>query len=582
VRKKPARCFDKKANILLVFTFKSVAKCRWEILIFALALSFLAGCAAQGGPGGGPTDRLGPQLIATFPSDGATNVGLEPEITLIFSETIDNRLNISAVQVTPPPALAPRLQIRHKQVTIKLAEPLQPDRTYIFNFGRNLKDYQNNPTAQQVKLAFATGDSLDEAMIGGRVTDIPANQKTMVWFFKKEAAFPDTLWNCLPDYIVSADNKGNYQATNLPVGEFRAMAVSGQSPRPKYLTENELMAVPQANPLIIESRRDKIENVDFRLTKHYLKPFRLLTANPLDGYLELNFSRPILDDSLRSDFFKLSDENTLVRQAWISEDEPTRIILLTDSPALQTDYQVSVSGILADNADSLVVGGRTARFNWPARPDTLKPKIFTTSPTANAKDVELSTVIQIHLSEPIAGDTLTQNIQLFCRDTSKVPVNTHWYDANTIVIKTEQPLLSAVNYSLRINSKYWQDFAGNKFQDSLVVLKFTTLDQNLFGSLTGKIIPANAVEPENLIVTATLAGGIKFERQTRPDSNGYYEFRELLPGKYVFAIWDDRNSDGKYDFGRLAPYRPAEPFRIYPNQINVRSRWETAEVNWDF
>jgi len=122
------------------------------------------------------------------------------------------------------------------------------------------------------------------------------------------------------------------------------------------------MATPQVDPLIIKRRRDKIENVDFRLTKQYLKPFRLMTANPLEGYLELNFSRPLLNGSLESENFKLSDKNRLIRKAWINEDNPTRIILLTDSLEPKADYRIDVSGILAENGDALVSTGRTAQF----------------------------------------------------------------------------------------------------------------------------------------------------------------------------------------------------------------------------
>jgi len=170
---------------------------------------------------------------------------------------------------------------------------------------------------------------------------------------------------------------------------------------------------------------------------------------------------------------------------------------------------------------------------------------------------------------------------VFYRDSVAVPVHSNWLDANTLIINPDTVLLPANSYSVKINCKYWQDHAGNKFRDSLVVFKFSTIDQNLFGSITGKIMSDSGTPPERLFITAFLAGS-KFQCQTRPDSTGYYEFRELLPGKYTFTIWKDRNSDGKYNYGRIAPYIPAEPYRIYPNQVNVRSRWETAEVNWEF
>jgi len=548
-----------------------------------MALTVLAGCAAQGPPGGGPVDRNGPLLLSSFPKDNATGVDRQTAITLFFSEPIDSRTLDGVLQVTPRLSRTPLVKVQRRKVTIKLPEQLQPDRTYIFNFGRNLKDYQGNTTVNEIKLAFATGDSIDQGVIAGRVTDIPANnKKTVVWFFKKEISFPDTLWFSSPDYIVSVDKEGVYQATNLPVGEFRALAVSGDQPRPKYLTENDLMAPPQVEPLALKNRHDRLDNINFRLSKRYLKPFRLMTANSLEGYLELNFSRPLKNDSLRSEDFLFSDDRIKVRKSWVNEEQPTRIILLADSLEPKIDYQVAITGIIAENGDSLDINGRTARFTWQARPDTLKPKIIAASPASNAKDIELSTIVRIDLSEPVYDDTLVRDIHLFYRDTLTVPVHSRWCDVNSLLIEPDLPLLPAVNYTLQINCKNWRDYAGNRFIDSLAVLKFSTIDQNLFGSITGKINLVGDIALENLVIEAQLTGDKKFQRRICPDSTGYYQFKELLPGKYIFAIWEDRNADGKYDNGLLAPYQPAEPYRIYPEQINVRSRWETAEVNWNY
>ncbi len=555
----------------------------WRELLFFLMMTILVGCAAQGNPGGGPTDRQGPQILNTDPQDGATRVSTEPEIRLLFSEPIDNRLSSGVLQVTPLPAIAPQLKIRRKSITVRLNEPLKPDQTYIFNFGRNLKDFQGNATAQEIKLAFTTGDSLDEGIISGQITAIPAQQKTAVWFFRKKgASFPDTLWKETPDFIAAVDDKGHYRATNLPVGEFRALAVAGENPRPRFLAENELLAPPQSEPLVISSRRDHIANVDFRLTKQYLKPFRLLTANPLAGSVELNFSRPLDDVGLQPRSFVFSDESIAVHTAWISPDQPSRVVLLTDSLTPQMEYQIAVANLLAENFDSLSTGGRQAKFIWQARVDTLCPTIVSCVPGANSKNIEPDVRIRIELSEPIAGDTLIRDINLFTRDTVAVPVSSSWFDANTIVIEPCQPLPPAAPFRLQIETKHWRDAFGNFFRDSVAIVQFTTIDQNLFGSVVGKVTSVSVEKLHELVITATLSGEAKFERHTRPDSTGHYQFRELWPGKYTFAIWHDRNSDGQYDFGRLMPYRPAEPYRLFPDVINVRSRWETAEVNWEF
>jgi len=549
---------------------------------FALVLLVLAGCAVQGGPGGGPVDNTGPELISCFPEDGATGVDSQTAIVMYFSEPLDARAIDNVLQVTPRLKTVPRVKVQRHKLTVKLDEPLQSDRTYIFNFGRNLKDYQSNLTAREIKLAFATGDSIDQGLISGRVSEMSANSKTEVWLFRDGGAFPDTIWLAEPDYIVSVDQDGYYQATNLSIGAYRALAVCDERPRPKFLSENDLLAPPQTEPLKINNRRDRLENVNFRLSKIYLKPFQLLNAKPLDGYLELDFSRPLMDTCLTSGNFIFSDGNLTVSLAWINEEQPTRIIMLTDSLRPQTEYQISVTGIRSENGDTLISEDHSARFNWPARADTLQPKIANSSPSANAKNVELSVVMQINLTEPITGDSLRNDVELLCGDTLKVPVKTRWLDANSLVIEPPERLLSATNYTVHIDTRNWRDYAENYFQDSLIALKLNTIDQDLFGSISGKILFSGGLAPHNLIIEASLVGAQNFSRQARCDSVGLYKIDNLLPGKYTFSIWEDRNNNGKYDYGRLVPYIPAEPYHSYPEQISVRSRWETAEINWSY
>jgi hypothetical protein len=65
-----------------------------------------------------------------------------------------------------------------------------------------------------------------------------------------------------------------------------------------------------------------------------------------------------------------------------------------------------------------------------------------------------------------------------------------------------------------------------------------------------------------------------------PSASGDYVVNSLLPGRYRFEIWVDRNDNGRWDQGSLMPYKAAEPYRVYPDWINVRARWETAEVDW--
>jgi len=540
---------------------------------------FLMGCAAQGPPGGGPVDKTGPFLISTFPKNGSINVNRNCKAEFIFSESIDPRSAEGSLVVTPKPGNPPNIKVSRHKITLDFYEPLLDNTTYILSFGRNIKDYRKNQTAGDIKLAFATGDSLDDGIISGKVYQIPENLNAAIWVYKKRGAFPDSLLGSELDYIAVVDEFGYYNVTNLPQGEYRLISVASKSVNTFFLTEDDFIGLPQKATIIIKNRQDKIKYIDFRLGKLYLKPFRLLAANTLDGCLELNFSYPILENSLQTANYIWSENADIgILSSWIYEDEPNSIYLkirgLNDSEA----YEVSVENILDSNEDEILTFVNPVKFIWYEQVDTTGAKLLKSYPANRTRDVSLDSGIRLNFSEPIKTDSIENSISLWKKDSLEIPYDLKWIDGNSLLLKPQKPLESAAFYRLDAVTYSWKDYDDNFFVDSMLTIRFSTINVDTFGNITGRVISSKNIDFRKIVVECALTTNREFSKETHPDSLGFYGLPDLLPGKYTFNIWEDKNSNNRYDCGKLIPFQVAEPFKAYPDIINVRSRWETAEV----
>jgi len=550
----------------------------WLFLICTYALLSLNGCAAQGGPSGGPEDKTGPLLIASTPPDGSVRVALTPTIEMVFSEPVDPRSIEGNLSVYPRLAKPPQINAYRRKVTIKLAEPLAANCTYVFSFGRDLRDYQNNPSPAEVKLAIATGDSLNEGIISGKIYSIPPNTVVRVYLFRWTEDQPDSLVKAIPDFITTTDAQGEYQFTNLPPGRYRALAATSKSWR--ALSSEDYIAVPVLEPLALANRTDQIRRVDFRLSKMNWHPFKLLTANSVNGRIELNFAHEIDETSLSEARIELTPPIQGALHFWRPEANPKQLIVAAADLSNEQVYQLAVTKIRNIYGQPLIPGSVTCLYK--AVTDTMAPTIINTRPKNNSRDFSLSGSLRLDFSEPLDNFELSRDIILLTSDSIPVPLTGSWLDANSLELRPLSVLRSNTKYQLYLNTVHWRDLSGNTFRDSSITIRFNTVDADQFGVLTGKITLPAGHSWQNIYVEASPVGSQEISARSQLDSLGNYRLENLLSGQYRLAIWEDRNSNAKFDYGAVIPYQPAEIFRLFPAAVDVRARWETAEVNGEF
>jgi len=550
--------------------------------LYWLILSvFLAGCAAQGPPSGGPVDKTGPELLSTFPVNGATNVSPTTTVTLSFTELIEPRSAEGNLVIMPALKRPPGVKTNRKKLTVNFYDPLKENTTYILSFGRNIQDYQKNTTESNVTLAFSTGDSLDLGQIAGKVFNIPKKYFAYVRSYRKTGSFPDSILGVQPDYITAVESNGNYRFTNIATGDYRLLAIASQAPGIPFVTADNLIATAPVDPVTIQCRDDFVQDINFRLGTIYLNRFRLQSVLIMENRLELVFSRSLSDQLSNNAEIRLSEPGQAqIQSFWINDADPRYAYVTFRRLTSEQEYTLLADSLFDSFGEKISAPDNTIGFLYTEKADTVEPKIESSVPNRGAKDIRLNADVRLNFSEAVINCNPESSISLIKEDSLIVPCRYDWLDGNSLKMMPESKLSSKTAYKLVMNTSGWTDIAGNYFKDSLLTIPFITADANSYGSITGEIKARSAVG--QALVIGCLTEKKEETVMVASSESGQYEIEELLPGRYQFEIWEDLNQNGRWDPGRLMPFQTAEPYKFYPDWINVRARWETAEVNWKY
>ncbi|MGC9363644.1 MAG: Ig-like domain-containing protein [Fidelibacterota bacterium] len=548
-------------------------------MLISGGLAVLLGCAAQGPPSGGPEDKTGPALLSSIPADGSVNVSRQTDIVLLFSENVDPRSAENSLEMTPALPQLPVVKVNRRRIAIECPEPLAENTTYIISFGRSIRDYQNNYSERNIRLAFSTGDSIDGGSISGRVFDIPQKHKPQVWAFRRADGFPDSLLGHQPDYRTAVEPDGSFRLSNLARGVYRLLAISAETAKIILIDEHCLFGLPALDPIDIRSRDASVSGVNFRLSRFYLKPFRLLKVSPLEDKLGLLFSYPVEWKSHPHADIRI-DNDAQIQSFWLDYADPKLLLVKARGMVPGQEYSLTVDSLFDDQGNEISASA-TAIFVYETGEDTTAPNIAATIPANGAKNIPQDTDIRIFFDEAVRLEMTDSTAMIVDKDSNRVEFEYRQDDANSMRLIPLLPLASATEYCLQLDCSSWTDLSGNSFEDSLFSISFQTVDANSFGSISGRVAITDSLASRVMLSCVPVRENEPAVSVPVPES-GEYLIESLLPGDYRFEIWEDRNGNGRWDPGRLKPFQAAEPYRSFSEKIGVRARWETIEVNWRY
>ena len=552
-------------------------------LIFGFTLVFL-GCAKKGFPPGGPADITPAEVIETFPPTGSTKVGLTSQIKITFSEKMQKKLSQEAVLFFPAESL--EFKWEKNSLILRPKTPLKPNQTYVVTVGTKAVDSRNNQLKNSFSFAFSTGEFLDQGFIAGKVFyNGKPEPGVSIWAYLLTNTKDIAPGKEKPAYVVQTEKNGNYSLQYLSPGNYRLLAVKDVNLDLNWDPSKEPLALTFSDAKIDEASL-KVENVNFNLALRDTAQFQLKECRALDNQkIKLAFNKSLDKKTAynANNFTLTSSTDTSkvkIGQIYFLYGENKNLYLLTADKLRDAEYKVSIANLQDEEKNILAQNLNFCQFKGSPQADTTKPKILYSAPAKNQNNLPLETEIEIFFTEPMNQKSVENNFSLKDSSGNIVKGNYNWEDGALFKFTPEQRLSGPMTYVAELVVQKISDLNGNLLQDSVWNVKFTTVNPDTFGSVSLEV-RSQEQYLENIILNLNSLDK-KQNYQKVLDKSGKFIFESVIPGQYLLNGYVDLDHNGKYSFGKISPFEPAEPFSIHPDTVKVRSRWETAGIVLEF
>ncbi|MDP2209030.1 MAG: Ig-like domain-containing protein [Bacteroidota bacterium] len=555
------------------------------IIIFGISVLGV-NCAGQFYPSGGPPDSTPPQIVETVPEENSLFFKGD-RIYLKFSEYVEQRTVQEAVFISPDLGLL-EFEWSGKELDILFTEKLRDSTTYVFSLGTDVKDRNGNRMEQAFSLAFSTAGVIDTAIISGKIFDKKPEGVTL-FAYKLDNREPDTLnpQNVKPDYLTQTGNDGSFILKNLSSGTYRLFAIKDQYNNLLYDPQIDRFSCANSDIYLIPEN-PTVSNLKFQLAVEDTSSPFIVSASAIDrNNVLVKFSEPLDTSVFNLISFTITDtvtNNPLEINSFALVSQQLNAISLTTSIQDSQTYQLIAHNIIDTAGNSILLKNNFIYFHGTTQSDTTKPTLAFINISKNANDVPYTQEVYMMFSEPINRIGFENSFQFIDSGKVKVDGKFFWQSDANLRFKPSVPLQSKVEYSIKMVMDSIYDAAGNSIRDSVVVIKFTTVDSKKLGLIRGSVSVDSpdsfyhrvVVRLVNINNFTVLPVSLKVNQvQT-------FEFSNLPEGQYTIQAFVDENNNGKYDSGKIFPHRYSEILGIYPDTIKVRARWPIDGVNIKF
>ncbi len=539
-----------------------------------------SGCANQLPPDGGPVDKTPPQIMDVYPADGTTNFH-DDHFEISFSKYVQRRTVKDAIFISPAIDGSLQLDWTGKSVDVSFPKKLKKDFTYVVTIGTDVVDYNNsNHLAESYTFRFSTGNKIDKRTITGRVYDNKP-QGILIFAYKK-----DTVINPMkvkPDYISQTGSDGHFKLSGLAEGTYRIFAIRDQYRDLLFQPEQDQYGSPFED-VNLNGNDTLFTNLNFLITQaDTIKP-RLLSAVMTDKYhILVKFTKEVDTSVIKVSNYSILDSTTnklsSLEYAFKGETKPMELVLVPRTLLLMKDEYFLIAHKLKDEFGNWYHSDSVA-ITLGDKPDTTKPGIFKTDPSAGSSNVDFqNTQIKFYFNDSFNSTNIRKAITFTDTSGSNIGFDLVMLDDASFRISAVNELKPAEQYLIKINLSEFKDAAGNRY-DTTFVYKFYTISGLDFTGISGKVENLPVTKNPVLVLQSVIAN--KKTYQQNISKNGSFSFERIEPGKYLLWCYLDRDSSGTYSYGSTYPFKPSEKFSVYPDTVNLRSRWTITDTKFIF
>jgi len=562
----------------------------YSILTISL-LCIITRCANVTAPTGGPKDTIPPSMINSVPLNQSINFK-QKTIYLEFDELI--KADKLKDQLIITPVIAGKYEGTVKKNILKLIfdETFTDSTTYTLNFREGIQDITENNPSLTNKFTFSTGSFIDSISISGITTnllDTDSIENAIVGLYRVEDTV--TIFNGSPYYFSQTDKEGLYKIENIKNGKYIAAAFSDNNKNLNLDFKSESYAFLK-DTLFLDSINLEL---NFKLSKLDLTPFRQTTALPSGKYYEINFNKYVcsfnwypLDSTSQKLYSNLAKQNKSIRfynheniqdsiaiaytamdsldisisdtvfvkftESRRKTDDFTFLVTPKQSTSITSDFNAEITfskPILNYNLDSLyfeydstiIQQIHDSVFIWNPHMDNLKFHITIDKPKIDTL-ISTQSKLAIHRDSLIKSEPAIQQPSKKEKIVPRKNIGFRLYIGMGTFISADYDTSSSIGYNYK--------FIKPEEVGTQEIITTTQYESFTIQLLTEKFELAEEV-------------------------TGYksYTFYNLPPGKYRVRILIDSNNDGRWNPGNMTNYEEPEPVFIYSEILIIRADWRT-------
>ena len=556
----------------------------WKFFFLAVFLVF-SGCANTLPPSGGPPDETPPRVVKSNPENMTLNFSAG-EIILEFNKHMDKGAVMENIFISPQAELG--YDWSGKELEIEILEPLDSNTTYSLTLGTDYTDYfDKNKPEEAFNLIFSTGSRIDSGSIKGMLYDEKPEGVYLFAYFL-EGIDADTLnpGHTKPDYLTQAGTNGKFSFNALKDGRYRIIAVRDQFKDGIYDPGIDGFGAPLQDIFLNQDSPDGVPRIKLKIRAPLDKKSpELLEAYTLAGNLiTAVFSENIDTFSVSKESFLLEDSaagtSVDILSAYLENNSPSKTEIIL-SKALDTAKTwrlraVKQNAVKDTTGNPISDTARTAFFKADTGFKNIIPHLNKMPLKDSTMKIHLEAVFSFIFNTGVNND-LSGNISLVSfPDSQSVETEIIKKADNYFLVKPKNELTGDTWHRLDFSTKGIQSFTGTLAKDTNYVMRFSTLDPRIFGSVSGILIDSSGCSGNYFVRFISISSGKNYE--TSLSESGEWKLEQLPEGKYRIEAFCDENKNGIYDYGSVFPFEGSEIFVSSAEEVTVKSRWNVEDI----
>ena len=547
-----------------------------ELIVQSIILTIISGCASQLPPGGGDVDRIPPEIVEVYPSQGTTNYD-DNYFEIEFSEYIDKRTFNEALFISPIVEGRLLFDWTGTSISVEFAEGLKRDITYTITIGTDVVDLNNkNRMTQSYSFSFSTGSTIDKREIKGKVAH-QGSEGVLIFAYKKDQGV-DTLLKRKPDYVSQTGTDGKYHLNGMGESEYRLFAVKDEYRDLIYDMNQDLIGVPN-NDISLVGSDSSFSGMDFKMFKADTTAPRLLKGIMTDEkHILVALTEELDQRRVTNDNFYLIDSTANhisgVKQAFKKFGKSDEIVLVPEEKLNVDNSVFLIAKILSDTLGNEYYDDFVS-LSISDRPDTTAPDLIGTEPSGiNATIDFINPKIKFYFNDGVKNLKIQQSISFEDTLGKGVQFNYEFEDDATLIVHPINDLKSDKDFVIELDLLAFTDGSGNS-RDSIYKFNFKTIAGLDFTGITGKMINTDFSLNPVLVLQNVDNDYQKYQQKILDDD---FSFERIEAGKYILWCYFDADSNYQFNYGWPQPIEYSERFAVYADTLKLKERWVITDI----